>query len=131
MLHGTEPWCRACTPLAAVSKRTSARLSRVSPPPPVQAPVAAVRPAPPVESALPPPQAGERRRRRLRQEFAVRVTVTSLLLLFNEAVASDHAMSSIIRLTAFIGLVLNVPYYLAIRTVWRCARRRTCACSWT
>ena len=102
--------------LAAVSKRMSARLPRVSPPP-VEAPVAAVRPAPPVEPALPPPQAGERRRRRrLRQEFAVRVTVTSLLLLFNEAVASDHAMSSIIRLTAFIGLVLNVPYYLAIRT---------------
>jgi signal transduction histidine kinase len=54
--------------------------------------------------------------RRLRQEFTVRVAVTSLLLLFNEAVAADHVMSSIIRLTAFIGLVLNVPYYLAIRS---------------
>ena len=46
----------------------------------------------------------------------MRVTVTSLLLLFNELVVVDHAMSSIIRLTAFIGLVLNVPYYVAIRT---------------
>jgi signal transduction histidine kinase len=69
-------------------------------------------PAPQPES----PIRGEGRRRRLRQEFAVRITVTSLLLLFNEAVAADHVMSSIIRLTALIGLVLNVPYYLAIRT---------------
>ena len=63
-----------------------------------------------------PPEAAERRRRRVRQELAVRVTVTALLLLFNEAVAADHVMSSIIRLTAFIGLVLNVPYYLVVRT---------------
>jgi signal transduction histidine kinase len=61
-------------------------------------------------------RAGERRQRRQRQEFGVRVAVTSLLLLFNEAVVADHMMSSIIRLTAFIGLVLNMPYYLAIRT---------------
>jgi C4-dicarboxylate-specific signal transduction histidine kinase len=46
----------------------------------------------------------------------VRIAVTSLLLLFNEAVASDHAASSIVRLTAFIGLVLNVPYFQAVRT---------------
>src|SRR2546430_2220017 len=83
---------------------------------PVPGPRPGVPGAPPVEPGLPPPQAGERRRRRLRQEFAVRVTVTSLLLLFNEAVVADHVMSSIIRLTAFIGLVLNVPYYVAIRT---------------
>ena len=83
----------------------------VAAPEPARAPQPAS--APP---AAPPPPEGEHRRRRLRQEFAVRVTVTSLLLLFNEAVAVDHVMSSIIRLTAFIGLVLNVPYYLAIRT---------------
>jgi signal transduction histidine kinase len=71
---------------------------------------------PPADPTFRPPLSGERRRRRLRQEFAVRVTVTSLLLLFNEAVAADHAMSSIIRLTAFIGLVLNVPYYVLIQT---------------
>lgn len=96
-----------------MSKRTSARLK---PAPPGPAPEAVRHEVPPREPVVAYPHAGERRRRRLRQEFAVRVTVTALLLLFNEAVASDHAMSSIIRLTAFIGLVLNVPYYLAIRT---------------
>ena len=61
-------------------------------------------------------QSAGRTPRRLRQELAVRVTVTSLVLLFNEAVAADVEMASIIRLTALIGLVLNAPYYLATRT---------------
>jgi len=105
-----------------VSERRSPRLTRVNPAAATDAPAVSVRPLHSVpapralEPSLPAPQAGERRRRRQRQEFAVRVAVTSLLLLFNEAVASDHMMSSIIRLTAFIGLVLNVPYYVLIRT---------------
>jgi signal transduction histidine kinase len=99
-----------------VSESASARLTHVDPAVPVR-PAIAVRPAAPAPApVLTPPASGELRRRRQRQEFAVRVTVTALLLLFNEAVASDHVMSSIIRLTALIGLVLNVPYFLAIRT---------------
>ena len=98
-----------------VSESLSARLTRTDPPP-VRRPITLVRKAPPSEAPLAAPPAGERGRRRLRQEFAVRVTVTALLLLFNEAVASDHVMSSIIRLTTLIGLVLNVPYYVAVRT---------------
>ncbi len=57
-----------------------------------------------------------RRQRSLRQEFGVRLAVTALLLVFCEAVAIDHVVASVVRLTAVIGLVLNVPYYLAIRT---------------
>jgi len=64
----------------------------------------------------PSPGAAERRRRRLRQEFAVRITVASLILVFNELLAIDRVTGSVIRLTAMIGLALNVPYYLAIRT---------------
>jgi len=104
-----------------VSEGLTARVTHVNAaaaePPAVS--VRPVRPVPTAAAAEPevsPPMAGERRRQRLRQEFIVRVTVTSLLLLFNEAIASDHAMSTIIRLTAFIGLVLNVPYYVATRT---------------
>src|SRR5262249_10881446 len=98
----------------------SDRLSRLTHPIPVPPPGAAVVAVRPTRTELPhfarPPEASERRRRRLRQEFAVRIAVTSLLLIFNETVASDHAMSSIVRLTAFIGLLLNVPYFLAVRT---------------
>jgi len=75
-----------------------------------------VREAPAPEVPLTRPSASERRRRQLHQEFAVRVTVAALLLLFNEAVATDHTISAIIRLTTLLSLVLNVPYYLAIRT---------------
>ena len=110
-------------PLAPSWFLVSERLSRLTRPIPAPPPDPAVLIPGPVRmgtTAPPdftrPPEAGERRRRRLRQEFAVRVAVTSLLLLFNEAVASDHAMSSIIRLTAFIGLMLNVPYFLIVRT---------------
>ena len=94
----------------------------MSPPVSGEPTVVAVRPlrsasVPPAAERTPrTPLAGERRRRRLRQEFAVRLAVASLLLLFNEVFTADHATSSIVRLTAFFGLVLNVPYYLAIRT---------------
>src|SRR5258705_5884382 len=111
-----RPWCRPCNLLGHVRDATSARLTRVSRAPHTETPLAVVREVPPLDPAVGQPPPGERRRRRLRQEFAVRVAVTSLLLLFNEAVVADRAMSSIIRLTAFVGLVLNVPYYVAIRT---------------
>jgi signal transduction histidine kinase len=75
---------------------------------------------PPIAAAAadvePPPSEPERRRRRLRQEFAVRITVTSLILVANELLALDHVTGSVIRLFAMLGLALNVPYYLAIRT---------------
>jgi signal transduction histidine kinase len=64
----------------------------------------------------PAPVDGERRRRRLRQEFTVRITVATLIVVFNELLAGDHVSASIIRLTALIGLAVNAPYYLAIRT---------------
>src|SRR5690349_19218646 len=107
-------------PFFFVTDPTAPRLTRVAragtlPGPTAPRPVALTPPAAPAPQPESPVR-GEGRRRRLRQEFAVRITVTSLLLLFNEAVAADHVMSSIIRLTALIGLVLNVPYYLAIRT---------------
>jgi signal transduction histidine kinase len=103
-----------------VSENPTVRRILTNPAPASEPPAVSVRPLR-SEDALPAaapgtsPHAVERRRRRLRQEFAVRVAVTSLILLFNEAVVADHMMSSIIRLTAFIGLVLNVPYYVAIR----------------
>ena len=86
------------------------RLTQPIPVPPPGAAVVAVRPTRTEVAPLPhfarPPEAGERRRRRLRQEFGVRIAVTSLLLLFNEAVASDHVMSSIIRLTVCFPFLL-------------------------
>jgi signal transduction histidine kinase len=53
---------------------------------------------------------------RLRQEFLVRGAVCVLVLLFNELGDFHHEMTSVIRLTALIGLGLNVPYLLAMRT---------------
>src|SRR5438105_860935 len=107
--------------LVFVSESTTPRLTCVlragATAPPAAPKSMALAPAPPTVGVEPePPVRGESRRRRLRQEFGVRVTVTALLLLFNELLVADHAMSSIIRLTAFTGLVLNVPYYLTIRT---------------
>jgi signal transduction histidine kinase len=59
---------------------------------------------------------GERRGGRLRQEIAARATVAVLALIFNELLAFDHEAASVIRFTALIGLGVNVPYLLAVRT---------------
>ncbi|HET7340112.1 MAG TPA: ATP-binding protein [Methylomirabilota bacterium] len=63
-----------------------------------------------------PPSDSERRRQRLRWEFTVRVSVSALILVFNELLAHEQLTSSIIRLTALIALVMNAPYYVAIRS---------------
>ena len=60
--------------------------------------------------------AARRRRRRQRQEFTARIVVAVLILLFNELVIPNFEAASIIRLTCLIGLLLNGPYYLALRT---------------
>ena len=53
---------------------------------------------------------------RLRQEFLVRGAVCILVLLFNELGDFPREMTSVIRLAALLGLGLNVPYLLAVRT---------------
>ena len=67
-------------------------------------------PAPPMS------QAARRWRRRQRQEFTARITVSVLILLFNELVIPNYETASIIRLTGLFGLLLNGPYFLAQRT---------------
>ena len=60
--------------------------------------------------------AARRRRRGLRQEFAARIGVVTVVLVFNEIFTLGHETSSVIRLTALIGLGLNALYLAAIRT---------------
>jgi|KBSSwiStaDraftv2_1062776.scaffolds.fasta_scaffold28310_3 signal transduction histidine kinase len=60
--------------------------------------------------------AAERRDTRLRFEIAARVAVAVVVLLFNGVVTLDHESASVTRLTALIGLGLNLPYLLAVRT---------------
>ena len=56
--------------------------------------------ATPAKTPVPPmSQAARRRRRRQRQEFAARITVAILILLFNELVIPNLETASIIRLT--------------------------------
>lgn len=62
------------------------------------------------------PSVAERRRTRLRQEFAARIAVASLVLAFNELFTFGYETGSVIRLTALIALGLTGPYLLAIRT---------------
>jgi len=59
--------------------------------------------------------AARRRRRGLRQEFAARIGVVTVVLVFNEIFTLGHETSSVIRLTALIGLGLNALYLAAIR----------------
>jgi signal transduction histidine kinase len=59
---------------------------------------------------------GARRRKGLRQEFGARLAVSALVLIFNEVFTLGYETSSVIRLTALIGLGLNVLYLAAIRT---------------
>jgi C4-dicarboxylate-specific signal transduction histidine kinase len=94
-----------------VSERSTSEQPSVIVGPP---PLVALRP--PLIAAATQTTASERRHRRVRQEFAVRATVCALVLLFNEAVAADLMMTAIIRLTALIGLLLNLPYHLAVRS---------------
>ena len=65
---------------------------------------------------LRPPNDAERRRVRVRQEIAARIAVATIALLFNELFALAPEAASVIRITALIGLGLNVPYLLAVRT---------------
>jgi signal transduction histidine kinase len=59
---------------------------------------------------------GGRRGALLRQELAVRLAVSAAVLLFIEVVALDRERAAVIRLTALIGLGVNLPYLLAART---------------
>ncbi|HEU4369099.1 MAG TPA: HAMP domain-containing sensor histidine kinase [Methylomirabilota bacterium] len=63
-----------------------------------------------------PPAQGERRRARLLQEFGVRIAVAALVVVFNELFMPGDETSSVIRLTALLGLGLNLPYLLGVRT---------------
>jgi len=72
--------------------------------------------AQPMKAAVPLSQAARRRRRRQRQEFVARITVSILILLFKEVVIPYWEGASIIRLTGLSALLLNGPYYLALRT---------------
>ena len=79
----------------------------------------------PAEIPKPAPRApdgGARRRRALHQELAVRAGVSILMLLFNELLAASTHAQAIIRVTSIVGLLVNVPYYLAAHSRWR---RRT------
>lgn len=57
-----------------------------------------------------------RRKRALRQELAVRVSVGTLIALFNEFFTVDPHARTVIRITALIALTLNAPYGLAAQT---------------
>lgn len=57
-----------------------------------------------------------RRRRALRQEFAARLGVVLIVLVFNETFTFGHETRSVIRLTALLGLALSVVYLAGIRT---------------
>lgn len=70
------------------------------------------------------PRAGGERATRLRgirQELAVRVVVSVLILAFNEifGVGPNAPGDLSLRLLAIGNLVLNIPYYLIARTGWR------------
>jgi signal transduction histidine kinase len=55
-------------------------------------------------------------RRALYQELGVRVAVSLLMLIFNELFTATRETQSLIRLTAFLSLLVNGPYYLVART---------------
>jgi hypothetical protein len=80
-----------------------------------------------------PPESAEAQRRRqgLRQEIAVRIAVAAIVLAFNQLFDLEPETASVIRLTALIGLGMNVPYLVAIRTGRALRARRTCARSST
>ncbi len=53
-----------------------------------------------------------RRRRRLGQEFAVRVAFALLILAVTELLPPGPGGHRIIRTAALLGVVLNLPYFL-------------------
>ena len=68
-------------------------------------------------SATPAADTG-RRRRALHQELAVRAGVALLMLGFNQILTVAPAVKGFIRVAAVLGLLVNVPYYLAARSNW-------------
>src|SRR3989442_4228981 len=69
--------------------------------------------------ALPQADETSRRRRALHQELAVRAGIALLMLVFNELLTMATAQG-VIRVAALLGLLVNVPYYLAARSGrWR------------
>jgi signal transduction histidine kinase len=76
-------------------------------------------PAASTPPALRAPDEGLRRGRALRQELAVRAGVSILMLVFNELLAASAYAQAIIRVTSVVGLLVNVPYYLAAHSRWR------------
>lgn len=57
--------------------------------------------------------------RRLRQELVIRAAVALVILVFHETLGTG-AENLLIRYTALLALLINVPYYLAARTGrWR------------
>src|SRR5207237_1347038 len=69
-------------------------------------------------SATPAADTG-RRRRAPHQELAVRAGVALLMLGFNQILTVAPAVKGFIRVAAVLGLLVNVPYYLAARSNWR------------
>jgi signal transduction histidine kinase len=76
--------------------------------------IAAPGDAPP--RARPRDDSRDRRRSLLREEFAVRITVGVLILVFNELFAIAVSTQSVVRATSVVGILINGPYYLAMRT---------------
>ena len=63
-----------------------------------------------------PPAEETRRRRALHQELAVRAGVALLMLVFNELFTVAPAAKGVIRLAALLGFLVNIPYYIAVRS---------------
>ena len=97
-----------------VTSRLSITAPRPTGPPAPALPRAAA--GPDDEVAARPADAGARRRAGLRQELGVRIGVAALVLVFNELFTLGYETSSVIRLTALIGLGLNGLYLGAIHT---------------
>lgn len=60
-----------------------------------------------------------RRRRAIHQELAVRAGVSLVTLAFNELLTAAPAARAVVRVAAAIGVLVNVPYYVAARSAWR------------
>jgi signal transduction histidine kinase len=55
------------------------------------------------------------RERQLHQEIAVRIGVSAIVLVCTALFALEREVTSVIRITALIGLVVNLPYVIAAR----------------